>query len=196
MDKINVVHEQVKDQNYDSVGNQALLKSIQTGHTIRVLRGQLPYYYYLGLYKCIGYTYGPGIHGKNVFKFTLVPIMENPTQAVRVVPLRSKFSTMVTTAAAAPRKQQEKQQQQQVSSSSATTTKSQQHGEKRKKKKQSKTIASTKNIFPDSCNNNNNLMNGTTSQPQQERKRKSFNTSTSTTTSRQRLGAIMKRKKF
>jgi len=83
--------EQEKDQSYESVGNAALIQSKETGLTIRVLRGQYPQYFYLGLYRCIDYTYGPGVHGKKVFKFTLVPCIENQCPRQRSVALESKF---------------------------------------------------------------------------------------------------------
>lgn len=74
---------QVEDQTL-TVGNAALLQSIDTQLPIRVLRGRTktgksPEYFYDGLYKCTGYTYGPSTEGPLVYKFTLVPI-ENESQ--------------------------------------------------------------------------------------------------------------------
>jgi len=61
--------------------NLALLKSVETGHPVRVLR-KVPaeesgpdVYRYEGLYRVIGASYGPGKSGLQVFVFRLRPIM-------------------------------------------------------------------------------------------------------------------------
>ena len=77
---------QIKDQSEDSVGNAALLRSVESDETIRVIRGNFDKgYYYLGLYKCTSYTYEPGIHGKRVYSFKLEPIDENQSAAARAM---------------------------------------------------------------------------------------------------------------
>ena len=85
--------KQERDQSDSSPGNQALLRSIDSQDTIRVIRGNAKAgYYYLGLYRCTSYTYDPGVHGFKVFKFTLVPIIENQSPLGRSIPLDSKWS--------------------------------------------------------------------------------------------------------
>ena len=84
---------QIKDQSEDSVGNAALLRSVDSDETIRVIRGNFDKgYNYLGLYKCRSYTYEPGIHGKRVYSFILEPIHKNQSAAARAIRIDSKCS--------------------------------------------------------------------------------------------------------
>jgi len=85
---------QVEDQSDQRVGNQALIRSYQTGKTVRVLRGRACLYQYLGLYRCTDCTFGPGKHGRNVFRFTLTPISgtENQCPLARSLPMPLKVS--------------------------------------------------------------------------------------------------------
>lgn len=91
---------QDEDQDRHSPGNAALLLSFKTGLPIRVLKkigkSVPPRYRYLGLYKCIGYTYEPGIHGKKIFRFTLSPLL-----SVRDIPEARALPPVPALAAAA-----------------------------------------------------------------------------------------------
>lgn len=83
--------KKAQDQTDSSPGNQALIRSIDSQDTIRVIRGNSDIgYYYLGLYRCTGYTYKPGECGFKVLKFNLVPIMENQCPWERSIPLRKR----------------------------------------------------------------------------------------------------------
>ena len=85
---------QVKDQTEDAY-NASLLRSIDTGLPIRVLRGHHGgkkgnHYYYDGLYQCIEYTYEPSAdtyepseEGPMVYKFILEPI-EKQNKSIQV----------------------------------------------------------------------------------------------------------------
>lgn len=59
--------------------NQALLRSIETGRPVRVLR-KVPatdgeeVYRYEGLYQLVGHSYGPGKAGFQVYRFRLQPL--------------------------------------------------------------------------------------------------------------------------
>jgi putative restriction endonuclease len=61
--------------------NLALLRSVETGRPVRVLRkvpaedGGPDVYRYEGLYRVVGASYGPGKSGFQVFVFRLRPIM-------------------------------------------------------------------------------------------------------------------------
>jgi len=80
---------QVEDQKL-TVGNAALLRSIDTQLPIRVLRGRTrtgksPEYFYDGLYQCNDYKYEPSAEGPLVYKFTLVPLANESKERSIVV---------------------------------------------------------------------------------------------------------------
>lgn len=89
----------IEDQK-NTVGNAALIRSSETQLPIRVLRGRRdpkaisPEYYYDGLYRCTGYTYEAGAEGKMVYKFTLVPIAnESKARSIMVESTKPKTSS-------------------------------------------------------------------------------------------------------
>ena len=80
----------VEDQSASKSGNEALLRSFDSKLTIRVLRGQNGRYFYLGLYRCEGYTHDKGQEGFKVYKFKLVPLFKNQCVIARSIPLEIK----------------------------------------------------------------------------------------------------------
>jgi len=74
---------QIMDQ-VATTGIKALLRSIETGLPVRVLRkvpaedGGLEVYRYEGLYQVVGSTYGPGKSGFQVYVFRLRPATSPP----------------------------------------------------------------------------------------------------------------------
>ncbi|MCI1186603.1 YDG/SRA domain-containing protein [Hymenobacter sp. DH14] len=72
--------QQISDQ-VATTGILALLKSVETGLPVRVMRkvpaedGGLDVYRYEGLYRLVGYSFGPGKSGFNVYVFRLRPCL-------------------------------------------------------------------------------------------------------------------------
>ncbi|CAB9523737.1 protein ligase UHRF1 [Seminavis robusta] len=102
--------KQVKDQDWENPRNASLRLSVKTQTPVRVIRATTNKdreirYVYLGLYRCVKYTYETGKDGFKVYMFTLVPSMEHGNSTPRFSPLvRSNRSKL---ACKTPRRKQQ-----------------------------------------------------------------------------------------
>lgn len=83
---------QERDQ-LESPGNQALIRSSESDDIVRLLKGTSKAgYFYMGLYRCTGYTYEKGHDGWKVYRFTLEPLMKNQCPLGRSFSVKRKWS--------------------------------------------------------------------------------------------------------